>query len=205
MEQILAEFHRVFKGEVPHVGEDVVGSPRYRAFESDAVEDFDHQRAFAVIMVAQAGVIGVIETEGKDRSVLERSCSDAREEVVTPADGMGQCGWGNGVTDSPAGDIVCFRAARDDDPIPFVPRNCGYAAMGEAVVDHVLVDFVGDGDYAAVPAEARDEFQLVSREYFAAGVIRVVDENCSGPVGESVSQPVAVEFVLVPVSGTGTG
>ena len=45
-----------------------------------------------------------------------------------------------------------------------------------AVVDNVLVDFVGDGQRVEFLAQRRDEFELLAIENAAGGIIRRITE-----------------------------
>ena len=63
-----------------------------------------------------------------------------------------------------------------------------------AVVNNVLVNFIGDGEGVPAHAEVADEFQLLAREYFSRGIVRRVDDDGFGLGAERAREFVAVEI-----------
>src|SRR3990172_3596180 len=84
---------------------------------------------------------------------------------------------GNDGADAPAGYAVGLGKAVDGDGALAHPREAGNGDVTAAVVQDVLIDFVGDGEHVVAAAEGRDGFQFLSVEYFAGGIVGSVDDD----------------------------
>src|SRR2546430_16911546 len=62
-----------------------------------------------------------------------------------------------------------------------------------AIVQNVLIDFVGDAVGIPSHTEVADEFELRSREDFPGGIIRRVQNNCFGVRAKSSREFLFVE------------
>ena len=62
-----------------------------------------------------------------------------------------------------------------------------------AVVEHVLVDFVRDGDHVPAQAEIADALEFAAREYFTRGIIGRVQHDGLGLGAESCRQIIGIE------------
>ena len=63
-----------------------------------------------------------------------------------------------------------------------------------AVVNNMLVNFIGDGESVPAHAEVADEFQFFAREYFSRGIVGRVDDD-----GFCLGAERALEFVAVKI------
>ena len=65
--------------------------------------------------------------------------------------------------------------------------------MVEAVVDHVLVDLVGDREDVVPLAQLGDDLELAARENLAGRVVRAVEDDRLGPRREGARQAIGIE------------
>src|SRR5215469_8201646 len=131
--------------------------------------------------------------QGESASLLEGSRGSNSKEVVDFADGLRGFGRSDGPADTPAGDTIGFGHAIDDDGVVAHAVDACHGEVLGAVVENVLVDFVGDA--VAVPAQTKitDELEFAARVNLAGGVVGCVENDCLRLRHESSGQFPLVE------------
>ena len=69
----------------------------------------------------------------------------------------------------------------------------GHGDVPGAVVEDVLVDFVGDGEGIPAHAEIADGFEFLAGEHLAGGIVRRIDDDGLGARAKGARQFVAIE------------
>ncbi len=110
------------------------------------------------------------------------------------ADGAGQRGRSNSPAHPPAGDRIGLGQRVDGDCAVLEPRHCrGWDVPARPQVVDVLVYLIGDHEGVVPLAQLRDQGQLLDREDLAGRVVRRVDDDRTGAVGERGTQLGLVE------------
>ena len=137
-------------------------------------------------------VVGQAESEGDRR--LERRAVHVGEELLDREDRVDQLGGGDEPADLPAGEAEGLAAARDGDRA--LARAGQASRSGCARRAHregqVLVDLVGDDEGVVLVGELDDEFEGLAVEHRAGRVVRGVDQDDAGAVGDGVAQLVEI-------------
>src|SRR5208337_5342971 len=128
-------------GDVRH---DVVGAAGLVNGEAGGGENFKEALALGSVVGGQLVVVGLWRFERLGAGLLQRSGRANGEKVVNLADGLRGFRRCNGPADAPAGDAVGFGHAVDDDGAVAHAVQAGHGEVLGAVVDDVLVNFVGD-------------------------------------------------------------
>ena len=124
--------------------------------------------------------------------MLERGGVAEGQPLLGCPDGLGQRRGGADPADLPAGHGEGLGRRRDRDGAVAHPGQAGQRSM-PPLVDEVLVGLVGDGDQVVVDAHARDRRELVVVEDLARRVVRRVEDQQAGAVGDGATQLVDVE------------
>jgi hypothetical protein len=144
--------------------------------------------------VAELGVELVTEAEAPGDGGLERCSVHIGEELLGGAHGRHQIGWAADPADLPSREAEGLAGRADREGALGHPRERGERPV-LTVEDEVLVHLVGDRDEIPLDAEARDRPELGGREDLAGGVVRRVEEQESGAVGDERGQCVDVRLV----------
>ena len=126
-------------------------------------------------------------------SLLERSCRAYGQKIVNFANRLRRLRRSQHPAYAPSGDAVRFRQAIDDDRAVAHAVDARHGNMLGAIVQNVLIDFVGDAVGIPSHTEVTDEFELRSREDFPGGIIRRVQNNCFGVRAKSSREFLFVE------------
>jgi len=114
--------------------------------------------------------------------VLEGAGRTDIEQVVHEAHFVGDRGGRHGVPQSPPGHVVGLRKAREGNRPLVGPRQARQRDVLGAIVEHVLVNLVGNGHEVVVLHQAEQTRQLVPCPNLAARVGRGVDDDRLGVV-----------------------
>ena len=115
--------------------------------------------------------------QGYRAGFLKRRGRAHRQEVVDFADGGSHFRSGNGPAHAPACDAVGLRKRIDSDGAVAHALERGHGNVLGAVVEHVLVDFIGNGVGIPADAEVPDGFELGALENLSRGIIRGVQDD----------------------------
>ena len=175
-----------------YVGHDVVGAARFKDREAGMGEDFPKARSLFCVARGQFVVVGLRRFQRNGPGLLQRRGSANRQKVVHLADGIGEIPRRQHPAHAPPCHGISFAHTVDQDgALPHAwKRQDGN--MHGAIVEDVLVDFVGDAVGVPANAEIADEFEFAAREHFSGGIVgRVEDDGfCLGTKGRR-------EFVFI--------
>src|SRR5271157_1036057 len=162
-------------GDVRH---DVVGAAGFVNGEAGGGEDFQEALALGGIVGGQLVVVGLRRFEREGAGLLQRSGRANSQKIVDLADGLRGFRRGDGPADTPTGDAVSLGHAVDDDGVVAHAVQPRHGDVLGAIVDDVLVDFVGNAVGVPAHAEIADEFEFGAGENFAGGIVgRVQDDG----------------------------
>ena len=150
----------VRRGELQErgIGHDVVGTSRIVNGEAGVLQDVEEARALYGIGGGKLVVIVLRKLQGEGARMLQGSRGANGEEIVNFAYGLRGFGRSEGPADAPTGDAVCFGHTVDDDGAIAHAVDAGHRDVLVAVINDVLVDFVGDAESVPTDAEIADEF-----------------------------------------------
>ena len=123
-------------------------------------------------------VIRLRKFEGEGSSLLQRGGGADGKKIVDLADGLRGFRRSDSPADAPAGNAVRFGHAVDDDSAIAHAVNASHGNVLGAVVQNVLVNFVGDAVAVPTDTEIANEFEFGASEDFAGGIVgRVQDDG----------------------------
>src|SRR5580765_976512 len=64
------------------------------------------------------------------------------------------------------------------------------------VIQNVVVNLVGDGEYVVFHTKVADQFELFPAEYLPRGIVRRIEDDCLGVMLKSLAQFLCVESPL---------
>ncbi len=149
---------------------DVVRAPRLEDGEACTGENFQQPFAFGSIRSGKLVVVTRGKVQGAGAGLLKR-CSGANgQKIVHFANRLRRLRRRQHPAHAPTGNAVRFRQAIYDDRAIAHSVDARHGNMFRAVVQNVLVDFVGDAVCVPPDAEVADEFEFRAREYLACRI-----------------------------------
>src|ERR1019366_4303765 len=180
--------------EIRYIGHDVVRAGRLKTFEACIGEYPEHAIALHAIHFRELRVIAGRQFQRNRAGLLQRRGGPNGQEIVDFADGRRSVGRRNGPADAPSSHAISFRHSIDGNrAVAHAVQRCHRDVL-RAVVNNVLVNFVGNREGVPAHAKVADEFQLFAGKHLARGIIRRVDDDSFGLGAERASQLVTIEI-----------
>ena len=176
-------------GESGHICQDIVGPLGDRRWESDLSQGAAKPIPLGFILTGQSCVerpIQLLNAHG--HSMLERSRGAHVQQIIHRADQLRPAGLSHAVADPPAGNAEGLGIARHGNRALHHPREGGEAQVRTAVVEEVLVDFVGEHEEVVAQGEIRNPLQLRPAIDLPGGIARRVDHDGLCPAGNRALQ-----------------
>ena len=139
--------------------------------------------ALALQRAGQRARLLVGHRHAHGRGVLERRAAGEGQELLDRAHARDQLRRPAGPADLPAGQGVRLAQRRRGHGALGHPGQRGQGHV-RAVVDQVLVHLVGHGDQVVAAADRGQQLQLVALEHPPGGVVRRVQHQHAGAVGQ---------------------
>src|SRR6266436_5181527 len=172
------ETNRVRIGKARNVGHDVIRTARLENRKAGVLQNFQQPRALLRIASRKFVVVTLWRIQCDRAGLLQRSGRAHGKEIVDLANRRCRFRRSDGPADAPAGDTVGLGHAVDHDGALVHAIDARHGDVLGAVVQNVLVNFIGDAERVPAHAKIANEFQLRTREHFAGRIVRRIENKC---------------------------
>src|SRR6266478_1356585 len=160
------ETNRVRIGKARNVRHDVIRAARLEHRETGVLQNFQQPRALLRIASRKFVVVTLWRMQCDRAGLLQRSGRAHGKEIVDFANRRCRFRRSDGPADAPAGDAIGLEHAVDHDGALAHAIDARHGDVLRAVIQNVLVNFIGDAERVPAHAKIANEFQLRTREHF---------------------------------------
>src|ERR1041385_7510197 len=165
------------EAEARDIGHDVVGARWPEAAETGSLQNPQQTVAPSGVISGKLVVISGRQSYCCGRSLLQGRRSADSQKIVDLAYTLGKLRRSHDPANPPASHAVRFGSAVDDYGAFAHPVERRYRDVLRAVVEDVLVDFIRDRHHIVLSAKSDNEFEFLTRKYFAGRIVRRIQHQ----------------------------